>query len=80
MSARYGAPDKKIDPIQPSNGVKITCNEVRLSQSCPDGWTAVIKKQPALVRHYIHYGVDACSLVHHCVLDFERRDQFATSL
>ena len=49
MSAQYGAPDKNIHPIQPSNGVKITCNEVRLSQSCPDGWSAVIKKQPALV-------------------------------
>ena len=55
MSAQYGAPDKKIDPIQPSNRVKITSNEVRLTKSCPDGWSAVIKKEPALVRHcHIH--------------------------
>ena len=54
MSAQYGTPDKRIDPIQPSNGVKITCNEVRLSQSCPDGWTAVIKKEPASVRPGSH--------------------------
>ena len=53
ISAQYGAPDKKIDPIQPSNRVKITSNEVRLTKSCPDGWSAVIKKEPALVRHVI---------------------------
>ena len=46
MSAKYGTPA----PIQPSNGVKIISTEVRLTQTCPDGWAAVTKKEPALVR------------------------------
>ena len=84
MSAQYGAPDKKIHPIQPSNGVKIISDEVHLTQSCPNGWAAVIKKRPALVRHYMQactYNIDPPSsgkdyrrsTIFHCHLIFVGR-------
>ena len=46
MLAQYGAAaNKKIE----SNGVKITSNEVCLTQTSPDGWTSFIQREPASV-------------------------------
>ena len=52
MLAQYGAAaNKKIE----SNGVKITSDEVCLTQTCPDGWASFFQREPASVRHCTSY-------------------------